>query len=149
MDLSWYGSSGLRVSANYVSANGATSDTSEGGFATDNAAGTGRVQLCWVADGWTFAAIYSQIQNGHDLIANTTPSSQESLNSRGVAHAFGLCGSWSPKDSGLVPVVSAGFGFNSSDTDSSGEVSTSQSWTVGLQRNDLFASGNNACMAAG
>ena len=61
------------ASANYVSANGATSDISEGGFATDNAAGTGTVQLGWVADGWTVAAIYSQIQNGHDSIAYATP----------------------------------------------------------------------------
>ena len=147
--LSWSGSSGLRASANYVSANGATSDISEGGFATDNAAGTGTVQLGWVADGWTVAAIYSQIQNGHDLIAYATPFTQESLSSRGVTHAFGLGGSWAPEESGWLPSVSVGWGINQSDTQLRGQVSTSQSWTLGLEWNDLFASGNNAGMAVG
>ena len=38
---------------------------------------------------------------------------------------------------------------NSSDADSSGEVSTSQSWTVGLEWNDVLMAGNNAGMAVG
>ena len=147
--ISWSDSSGFSVSANYVAANGAASDTRDGGFATDNAAGTGTVQLGWEGEGWNLAAIYSQIQNGHDLIAYATPFTQESLSPRGVTHAFGLGGSWAPEESGWVPSVSVGWGFNSSDTDSSGEVSSSQSWTVGLEWNDMFLAGNNAGMAVG
>ena len=130
--ISWSDSSGFSASVNYVAANGAASDTRDGGFATDNAAGTGTVQLGWEGEGWNVAAIYSQIQNGHDLIAYATPFTQESLSPRGVTHAFGLGGSWAPEESGWVPSLSVGWGFNSSDTDSSGEVSSSQSWTVGL-----------------
>ena len=95
------------------------------------------------------AAIYSQIQNGHDLIAYATPFTQQNLNEKGVTHAFGLGGSWVPEESGWVPAVSIGWGLNSSDTDSSGEVSTSQSWTVGLEWNDVLMAGNNAGMAVG
>ena len=102
-----------------------------------------------MADGWTVAAIYSQIQNGHDLIAYATPFTQESLSSRGVTHAFGLGGSWAPEESGWLPSVSVGWGINQSDTQLRGQVSTSQSWTMGLEWNDLFASGNNGGMAVG
>ncbi len=147
--ISWSDSSGFSASVNYVAANGAASDTRDGGFATDNAAGTGTVQLGWEGEGWNVAAIYSQIQNGHDLIAYATPFTQESLSPRGVTHAFGLGGSWAPEKSGWVPSVSVGWGFNSSDTDSSGEVSSSLSWTVGLEWNDVFLAGNNAGMAVG
>jgi hypothetical protein len=105
--------------------------------------------LGWEGEGWNVAAIYSQIQNGHDLIAYATPFTQESLSPRGVTHAFGLGGSWAPEESGWVPSLSVGWGFNSSDTDSSGEVSSSQSWTVGLEWNDVFLAGNNAGMAVG
>ena len=66
------------------------------------------------------------------MIAYATPFTQESLSPSGVTHAFGLAGSWAPEKSGWVPAVSVGWGLNSSDTDSSGEVSSSQSWTVGL-----------------
>ena len=147
--ISWSGSSGFRASANYVSANGASSDTREGGFAADKAAGTGTVQLGWEAEGWNVAAIYSQIQNGQDLIAYATPFTQQNLSRNGFTHAIGLGGSWVPEESGWIPAVSAGWGFNSSDTDSSSEVSSSQSWTVGLEWNDVFMAGNNAGMAVG
>uniref|UniRef100_UPI000E0FC666 carbohydrate porin n=1 Tax=Synechococcus sp. N5 TaxID=2575515 RepID=UPI000E0FC666 len=147
--ISWSDSSGMRASANYVAANGATSDSSQGGIATDAAGGTGTVQLGWEAEGWNVAAIYSQIQNGHDLIAYATPFTQQNLSGNGVTHAFGLGGSWATEESGWVPAVSVGWGFNSSDTVSSGEVSSSQSWTVGLEWNDVLLAGNNAGMAVG
>ena len=147
--LSLFGRNGLSASANYVSANGALSDSVEGGFATDNAAGTGTVQLAWDGEGWTIAAIYSQIQNGHDLIAYATPFTQEHLSHNGVTHAFGLGGAWSPERDGWLPSVSLGWGTNSSDVERSGEVSASQSWTVAFEWVDVFIDGNSAGMAVG
>ena len=82
--ISWSDSSGLRASASYVAANGATSDSSQGGIATDAAAGSGTVQLGWEAESWNMSAIYSHIQNGHDLIAYATPFTQQNLNGNGV-----------------------------------------------------------------
>ena len=147
--ISWSGPSGLRASANYVSANGALSETRTGGFATDEAAGTGTVQLGWEGESWNVAAIYAQIQNGQDLIAYATPFTQKTLSPRGVTHAFGFGGSWSPEDSGWLPSVSLGWGVNQSDTQRKGQVSTSQSWAVGLEWNDVFMAGNNTGMAVG
>ena len=145
--ISWSDSSGFSASVNYVAANGAASDTRDGGFATDNAAGTGTVQLGWQAEGWNVAAIYSQIQNGHDLIAYATPFTQQHLNRHGVTHAFGVGGSWSPDESGWIPAVSAGWGFNSSDHDRRTEVQSSQSWTLALNWSDVLIAGNNAGLA--
>jgi len=147
--LSWSSGSGLSASANYVAANGALSTSSEGGFATDNAAGTGTVQVAWDGEGWTIAAIYSQIQNGHDLIAYATPFTQEHLSDDGVTHAFGLGGAWSPDREGWVPSVSLGWGINSSDVERSGGVSASQSWTLAMEWGDVFLDGNTAGMAVG
>ena len=147
--ISWSGSNGLRASANYVSANGATSDTRDGGFATDKAASSATVQLGWEAEAWNAAAIYSQIQNGHDLIAYATPFTLESLSSRGVTHAFGLGGSWSPDESGWIPSLSAGWGLNSSDSSEQGQAISSQSWTVAMGWSDVFVQGNHAGMAVG
>ena len=147
--LSWFGPHGLRASANYVAANGALSDVSQGGVATASASGTGTLQLGWDNDGWTLAAIYSQIQNGHDLIAYATPFTQQNFSVDGVTHAYGLGGSWSPDESGWIPAVSAGWGFNSSDSNERGQVSISQSWTVALGWSDVLADGNHAGLAVG
>jgi len=147
--LSWFAGNGLSASANYVAANGAFSTSSEGGFATDNAAGTGTVQVAWDGEGWTIAAIYSQVQNGHGLIAYATPFTQEQLSDDAVTHAFGLGGAWSPGHVGWVPSVSLGWGINSSDVEHSGEVNASQSWTVTFELSDVFLDGNTAGMAVG
>ena len=107
------------------------------------------MQVAWEGEGWTIAAIYSQIQNGHDLIAYATPFTQEHLSDDGVTHAFGLAGAWSPEREGWVPSVSLGWGTNSSDVERSGEVSASQSWTLALEWGDVFLDGNTAGMAVG
>ena len=147
--LTWAPENGFRFTANYVAANGALSDSSSGGLATDHAGGTGTVQLGWEADGWAIAGIYSKIQNGNDLIAYATPFTQAQLGQAGDTHAFGLSGAWQPADAGWIPSISVGWGINNSDSQHKGQVSTSQSWSVGLTWDDVFAEGNSAGMAVG
>ena len=147
--ISWAPKSGARASANYVAANGALSDTRAGGFATDKAGGTGTLQLGWEGDNWGMAGLYSKVQNGHDLIGFATPFVKDHFSARGVTHAYALGGFWQPLQSGWIPSVSLGWGINQSDTQRKGQVSTSQSWTVGLEWNDVLMEGNNAGMAVG
>ena len=147
--MTWAPESGFRFAANYVAANGALSDSSSGGLATDYAGGTGTVQLGWEADGWAIAGIYSMIQNGNDLIAYATPFTQAQLGQAGDTHAFGLSGAWHPANAGWIPSISVGWGINNSDSQLKGQVTTSQSWSVGLMWDDLFAEGNSAGMAVG
>ena len=147
--ISWAPTGGVSISANYVAANGAESDSGIGGLVTDHAGGTGTIQLGWEEDGWAIAGIYSKIQNGNDLIAYATPFTQDRLGTIGNTHAFGLSGAWQPADAGWIPSISVGWGINNSDSQRKGQVSTSQSWSVGLKWDDVFAEGNSAGMAVG
>ena len=147
--ISWAPESGFRVSASYVAANGAQSDSREGGIGTDNAASAATLQLGWEAEQWRLAALYSKVQNGNDLIGFATPFTRSHFASNGVTHAIGLSGSWQPQESGWIPSLSAGWGINSSDTSGDRSVATSQSWTVGLEWSDVLLDGNNAGMAVG
>ncbi len=147
--ISWAPTGGFSISANYVAANGAEGDSGIGGLVTDHAGGTGTIQLGWEEDGWAIAGIYSKIQNGNDLIAYATPFTQDRLGTIGNTHAFGLSGAWQPADAGWIPSISVGWGINNSDSQRKGQVSPSQSWSVGLQWDDVFTEGNSAGMAVG
>ena len=147
--ISWAAESGARASANYVAANGASSDTRTGGFATDEAGGTGTLQLGWEGENWSVAALYSKVQNGQDLIVYASPFVRDRISDRGVTHAYALGGFWQPLVSGWFPSLSLGWGINQSDTQREGQVSTSQSWRAGLEWNDVLMAGNNAGMSVG
>ena len=75
----------------------------------------------------------------------------------GTTSAFGISGYWQPQDSGWIPSISAGWGYNATsydsnrltDSDQSSLVTASQSWTIALEWNDVVLKGNNAGMAVG
>jgi hypothetical protein len=158
----WWQSNGFAISANYVAANGNDGDPAQGGIGTNGAGGTGTVQIGYGGEQWAIAALYSRIQNGNDLIVYATPYTLASYGLPGVTSAFALSGYWQPASSGWIPSISAGWGLNSSRYDSdatnssgailtgAGElVSTSQSWSVGLQWLDAFLPGNALGVAVG
>ncbi|WP_115017318.1 iron uptake porin [Synechococcus sp. UW140] len=156
---------GVSVTANYVAANGNSSNAREGGMATDGSAGSGTVQLGFEQEQWGIAAIYSSIQNtngkgeANGLIASGTQFVSDSYEHAGSTSAFGLSGYWQPEESGLIPSISLGWGINQTTYDKSVYqdkkiaadllVSTSQSWSVGLNWSDVFLQGNHAGMAVG
>jgi len=149
----WWQRNGFSISANYVAAHADAGRPSQGGIAASNAAGTGSVQLGYGKDRWGLAAIYARIQNGNDLIVYATNFSLASYANPGRTDAYGLSGYWQPAQAGWIPSISAGWGLNSSryarGLDAAGLVSTSQSWSVGLQWQDAFARGNALGMAVG
>ncbi|MFM7512557.1 MAG: iron uptake porin [Cyanobium sp.] len=149
----WWQKNGFAISANYVAANGDVGAPAAGGIATAGSGGTGTVQLGYSNDQWGLAAIYSRIQNGNDLIAYGTNFVLNSFSNPGTTNAYGLSGFWQPAQAGWIPSVSAGWGLNSTNysgsIDNKGLVSTSQSWSVGLQWQDAFAKGNALGMAVG
>lgn len=101
------------------------------------AGGTGTVQLGYSNDHWGLAAIYSSVQNGNDLIVYGTNFALNSFSNSGTTNAYGLSGYWQPAQAGWLPSISAGWGLNSTsysgNIDETGLVSTSQSWSLGLQ----------------
>jgi hypothetical protein len=149
----WWQKSGFAISANYVAANGSSGNPNEGGIATDGAGGTGTLQIGYTAEQWAIAAIYSYIQNANNLFVYATDFTIESFQNAGYTSAFGLSAYWQPAESGLIPSISAGWGINSTNYNSTvnnqGLVSTSQSWSVGLQWDDAFMQGNALGMAVG
>ena len=141
--LWWQDSSGWSVSANYVAANAADSST---GLFTSGSAGTSTVQLGYGKENWGLAALYSYVQAGVG-VPGATPFITTQIEEAGVnTNAFAISGFWQPSKSGWLPSISAGYGINSS---SGGDLSTSQSWMVGLQWSDVFAKGNQFGMAVG
>ena len=141
--LRWDAPTGFRFSANYVAANGSRSTTSEGGLATKDAGSTGTVQIGYAREELTLAAIYTAIQNGDDLITYASPFTQTSLSATGMTHAFGLGGAWQGLDERWIPSISAGWGINVSD------VQTSQSWTAGLEWDNIFMDSTSVGIAVG
>jgi hypothetical protein len=149
----WWQRNGFAISANYVTANGSNGNPNEGGIATDGAGGTGTVQIGYTAEQWGLVATYSYIQNANDLFVYATNFTLDSFQNPGDTSAFGLSAYWQPAQSGWIPSISAGWGINSTNysgtVNDQGLVSTSQSWSVGLQWEDAFLKGNVLGMAVG
>jgi hypothetical protein len=141
--LWWKDSSGWSVSANYVAANAADSST---GLFTSGSAGTSTVQLSYGKENWGLAALYSYVQAGV-VVPGGTPFITTQIEGGGVnTNAFAISGFWQPSKSGWLPSISAGYGINGS---SGGDLTTSQSWMVGLQWSDVLAKGNSFGMGLG
>ncbi len=139
----WWQNNGWSVTANYVAANAA--DSSQGLF-TSGSAGTSTVQLGYGKENWGLAALYSYVQAGV-AVPGATPFITTQIEEGGAnTNAFAISGFWQPTQSGWLPSISAGYGYNSS---SGGDLSASQSWMVGLQWSDVLAKGNSFGMGVG
>ncbi len=67
-----------------------------------------------------------------------------------------MTAAWQPKESGWIPSISTGWGYNaltqagdSEGFDAANNIEASQSWYVGLEWADVFAKGNALGMAVG
>jgi hypothetical protein len=153
--VSWATDNGFSISANYVAGEGSNSNPTEGGIGTRFSKASGSVQLAYESESWNIAAIWSGIQSPAELIGGfgTAFAAGDAFfgGTGAYVNAFGIGGSWQPQESGWIPSISAGYGYNTYSYDSSndGGASASQSWTVGLNWSDVFLKGNNAGMAVG
>ncbi|AKN62156.1 porin [Synechococcus sp. WH 8020] len=150
--VSWATDNGFSVSANYVAAQGSNSDPNAGGIGTEFSEASGTVQLAFESENWNIAAIWSGVQSPSELLGGfgTTFAADNYFSGRkAFMNAWGIGGSWQPQDSGWIPSISAGYGYNSLYAKNDGDVRASQSWNVGLEWSDVFLKGNNAGMAVG
>jgi hypothetical protein len=149
----WWKKNGFSVSASYVATNGQLSESGEGGIGTSDSGSTSTIQIGYSTEQWAIAAIYSSLQNGQGLIPYATNFTLESFRNSGYTSAFGLSGYWQPVQSGWVPSISVGWGMNTTSygagVNDYGLVSTSLSWSLGLQWQDAFVTGNTLGMAVG
>jgi hypothetical protein len=142
------GQGGFVAGLNYVAQNGDDSET--GVFNSDGALNL-LAQVGYRAPQWGAAVGYRYGTEGTRprsynglLGANGTLAAGQESNS------VALNAYWQPQQSGLVPSVSASYGYNGvSGATGSGDATDSNSWMVGLQWNDVFARGNSAGIAYG
>jgi hypothetical protein len=149
----WWESNDFSISANYVSNNGFNSNPNEGGIATSGAGSNGTVQIAYAPENWGLAAAYNYASKNADSVGqlNGTPLSA-AFTDNGNSSSFGLSAWWTPEESGWVPSISAGYGYNSITDGDDTRVfrsATTQSWYVGLQWADAFLKGNTLGMAVG
>jgi hypothetical protein len=142
------GQGGFVAGLNYVAQNGDDSDT--GVFNADGAlnflAQVGYRAPQWgVAVGYRYGTEGTRPRTYNGLLgANGTLAAGQESNSVAV-NAY-----WQPLQSGWVPSISAGYGYNGvSGAVGSTDATDSDSWMVGLQWSDVFAKGNSAGIAVG
>ncbi|MEB3199211.1 MAG: iron uptake porin [Synechococcaceae cyanobacterium] len=151
--LWWQSPSGWSVSANLVSAYGNFGSDSlspdllgqpliSGGRGT-----TTTLQIAYHQPQWAVAAVYSRIQPGTVLPGSSSyVISQVFAGPADLTHAFGLSGYWQPAESGWMPSISLGYGYNTTHSPEdplAGNLLISQSWQVALQWTDAFVKGNS------
>ncbi len=172
----WWQKNGFSISANYVSANANVGQpgaitaggvtTAGGGVLTSGAASSSTVQVGYAGSNWGAAFAYTYSQRGASIYGgNATPLALlASTSGTGTSNNYGLSAYWSPKTAGIIPSISAGWGYSSYDaantpagttftatgleTSASG-ITAAQNWYVGLQWADAFVKGNSLGMAVG
>ena len=149
----WWERNGMAISANYVAANGNEGQSTIGGLGTKGSGSSASIQIGYATKSWGLAAMFSAVQNSLGVIPYGTNFTLKSLDEPGNTSAFGVAGYWQPAQRGWIPSISAGWGMNKTNyTDNindAGLVSTSQSWSVGLEWQDALSKGNSFGMAVG
>ena len=150
-----YGDAKLKLSANYVSKNGANSNAREGGFMTDNGKGKFLSQIAYGNAQWQVAAAYAYSQRGMTVGGAGTPLGASTKNYE-EANQVNLNAYWRPQDNGWIPSVSVGWSLSSFNLpketikgEFNGTRTEAQGWLVGLNWKDAFMKGNRLGFAAG
>jgi hypothetical protein len=144
------GEAAFNVAANYVADGneGADSDSKKGlfGSASD---GYFLSQIGYGNRKWYVSGLYAHKQ-GADGSDPAEGYSTSLVNTQDAAlNVYGLRGYWSPEDSGIVPTISGGLDFGTSEANASGAVEGTFGWMVGLSWDDVFVDGNKLGTAFG
>jgi hypothetical protein len=144
----YVGKGGFVAGLNYVAQEG--DDSSTGVFDSDGALNF-LAQVGYKGSNWGVGAGYRYGSEG------TRPRSYNGLLGANGAlvdgqesNAIALNAYWQPSESGWVPSISAGYGYNFvNGTTGRTDATDSDSWFVGLQWADAFVAGNTAGIAVG
>jgi hypothetical protein len=142
------GQGGFLAGLNYVSQDG---DNSETGVFNSDSGLNFMTQVGYRAPQWGVAAAYRYGSEGSRVRTfNALGGGSGALVGGQESNSVALNAYWQPSDSGFVPSISAGYGYN--DIDGAGKktgATDSDSWFVGLQWSDVFVKGNAAGIAVG
>jgi len=146
------GGSGFVAGLNYVAQNG--SDSSKGQFDETGAlnllAQVGyRAPQYGIAFGYRNGTEGTRVRN-----FNAVGGGSAALVAGQTSNSYALNGYWQPKTSGIIPSVSAAYGWNEVGRNLKGQTTpkgatNSTTWMVAVQWSDVFARGNAAGFAIG
>ncbi len=141
-----YGKKGLVAGVNYVAQTG--SDSSTGEFDRSGALNT-LAQIGYRGDNWGAAFGYRYGTEGTRVRTyNGLNGASGTLVPGQTSNGYAINAYWQPTQSGWVPSISGGYGWNTvSGTQSA--ATNSQSWFAGLTWDDVFVDGNSAGVAIG
>ena len=144
-----YRNNGWTVGGAYIAANGDQGNSADGGLLNGNSAASGTVQLAYTGKNWNLTGAYNY-SNYNVVNAGTSFENAILPNgfTGGQTNSFSLAGYWQPLQTGWVPSVSAGWGYNSIGYQTGGNAA-SQSWYTGLVWQDAFRKGNALGIATG
>jgi hypothetical protein len=144
----YVGKNGFVAGLNYVAQNG--DDTSTGVFDSDGALNF-LAQVGYKATNWGVGVGYRYGSEGtRPRTFNGLLGASGALVDGQDSNAVAINAYWQPLQSGWVPSISAGYGYNGvSGAVGSTDATNSDSWFVGLQWNDAFVAGNTAGIAVG
>jgi hypothetical protein len=142
------GQGGFLAGMNYVSQDG---DNTETGVFNSNSGLNFLTQVGYRAPQWGAAVAYRYGTKGSRVRTfNALGGGSGALTSGQESNSIALNAYWQPSQSGFVPSISVGYGYNDVDGKGSKTGATdSDSWYVGLQWSDVFAQGNTAGVAIG
>ena len=166
-------STGWSAGLSYVAANGfrgntETTDQDPGGIGTAGSAATALAQLSYTGPGWSISAAVAQNgtgvrQDGTSYWRRLQPQfcSKEDqargCSKSGITRSISLAGYWQPAQSGWIPSISAGVGFNQANLNQSSieinqqrlKTIRSNGWLVGFLWDNILGSGNQLGAAVG
>ena len=142
------GKGGFIAGLNYVAQNGNDSET--GVFDSDGALNL-LAQVGYRAPQWGVGVGYRYGGEGtRPRTYNGLLGANGTLLDGQESNSVAMNAYWQPSQSGLIPSVSAGYGYNFvSGTTGATDSTDSDSWFVGLQWSDVFVPGNSAGVAVG
>jgi hypothetical protein len=141
-----YGNKGLVAGVNYVAQSGNDSET--GVFDETGALNT-LAQIGYRGTNWGAAFGYRYGTEGTRVRTyNGLNGASGALAPGQTSNGYALNAYWQPTQSGWVPSISGGYGWNSVSGTAS-DATDSQSWFAGLQWEDVFVDGNSAGIAIG
>jgi hypothetical protein len=142
------GQGGFVAGLNYVAQDG---DNSETGVFNSDGALNFLAQVGYRAPQWGIAAGYRYGTEGtRPRTYNGILGANGALVAGQESNNVAINAYWQPSESGWVPSISAGYGYNGvSGKVGKTDATDSDSWFVGLQWNDAFIAGNAAGIAVG
>ena len=153
---------GWSAGVNYIATNGDGGAADSGGLGTVGGAATAMAQLSYTGKQWNISLAASQNganvrQDGTNYWRRLQPQISSTLSNNGFTQTLSIAGYWQPLKSGLIPTVSAGFGYNQANLLSSALTVNSQplqtlqsaGWMTGFTWDGAFQTGNQVGFAVG